>query len=243
MLQAHYLILKQNYDDALKIIKKKVVQSTTLAGRPTAPYYETKYYLKYLLFILSTINFTKPETIKQFQSICGNDETPLSILEECYQAVFSVARFYLQNSMEPSRLLIGSSASNSSSNNLKASGSSPSLPTTPNAANSNDGQLVFFNIGNPECYRLLSEDLDVMQVLCKYYVELSRYREATCFIREGLDLTQLHYCTRRLTQFLLHQIHTDLIASSLNEAIIRLDKAEQLIVFQTKSQTTKDSKS
>jgi hypothetical protein len=31
--------------------------------------------------------------------------TPLSILEECYQAVFSVARFHLQNSIEPNRIL------------------------------------------------------------------------------------------------------------------------------------------
>lgn len=62
--------------------------------------------------------------------------------------------------------------------------------------------LIFFfflqDIGNAECYRILSDDLDIMQLLCKYYVELSRYREATCFIREGLDLTQLHYCTLRL---------------------------------------------
>ena len=68
-----------------------------------------------------------------------------------------------------------------------------------------------------------------MQILCKYYVELSRYREATCFIREGLDLTQCHYCTRRLTQFLLHQINTDLIASNLSEATARIDLAETLI--------------
>jgi hypothetical protein len=31
--------------------------------------------------------------------------TPLSILEECYQSVFSVARFYLQSSIEPNRIL------------------------------------------------------------------------------------------------------------------------------------------
>jgi len=68
-----------------------------------------------------------------------------------------------------------------------------------------------------------------MQLLCKYYVELSRYREATCFIREGLDLTQLHFCKRRLTQFLLHQINTDLIASNLTEAFLRLDIVEKLL--------------
>ena len=31
------------------------------------------------------------------------NETPLSLLEECYTASFSVAKYYLQNSFEPSR--------------------------------------------------------------------------------------------------------------------------------------------
>lgn len=46
----------------------------------------------------------------------SSDDTPLSILEECYQSVFSVARFYLQNSIEPSRLLMTTKHSSSSSN-------------------------------------------------------------------------------------------------------------------------------
>ena len=41
------------------------------------------------------------------------NETPLSILEECYQAVFSVARFYLQNSIEPNRILLNNNSSKS----------------------------------------------------------------------------------------------------------------------------------
>ena len=40
------------------------------------------------------------------------DETPLSLLEECYQAIFSVSTFYLQNGIKPSKLL------NSNSNEL-----------------------------------------------------------------------------------------------------------------------------
>jgi len=31
------------------------------------------------------------------------NQTPLSLLEECYISVFSVARYYVQNSVEPSR--------------------------------------------------------------------------------------------------------------------------------------------
>ena len=42
------------------------------------------------------------EAIKQLELL---NETPLSILEECYQAVYSVARFYLQQSIEPNRIL------------------------------------------------------------------------------------------------------------------------------------------
>ena len=56
LINAHYFLLKQNFQDAIKIIKNKILNSTILCGRQTAPYYEAKYYLKYLLFILSTLN-------------------------------------------------------------------------------------------------------------------------------------------------------------------------------------------
>jgi hypothetical protein len=68
-----------------------------------------------------------------------------------------------------------------------------------------------------------------MQLLCKYYVELSKYREATSFIREGLVLTQCHSSMRRVTQFLMHQINTDLIASNLSDATARISLAEKLV--------------
>jgi hypothetical protein len=68
-----------------------------------------------------------------------------------------------------------------------------------------------------------------MQILSKYYIELSRYREATCFIREGLDLTQLHNCEYRIVQFLLNQINTDLIASNYDDASERLEVVESLL--------------
>jgi hypothetical protein len=68
-----------------------------------------------------------------------------------------------------------------------------------------------------------------MQLLCKYYVELSRYREATTFIRYGLDMAQYHSSMRRVTQFLMHQNNTDLISSNLTEATARIDLAEKLV--------------
>lgn len=42
--------------------------------------------------------------------------------------------------------------------------------------------------------------------------------------------------TSTFTQFLLHQINTDLIASNLNEATVRIDLAESLINEQTNCQ-------
>ena len=44
----------------------------------------------------------------EFLSLIEN-ETPLSLLEECYTSVYSVARFYMENSVEPSRVLNNSS--------------------------------------------------------------------------------------------------------------------------------------
>lgn len=68
-----------------------------------------------------------------------------------------------------------------------------------------------------------------MQEMCKYYIEISRYRDALGYIREGLDITQLHFSSRRITQFLLHQINADLIASNLNESKTRLKLTENFI--------------
>ncbi len=65
--------------------------------------------------------------------------------------------------------------------------------------------------------------------MCKYYIEISRYRDALGYIREGLDITQLHFSNRRIAQFLLHQINADLIASNLNESKARLKITENFI--------------
>lgn len=68
-----------------------------------------------------------------------------------------------------------------------------------------------------------------MQDVCKYYIEISRYRDACGFIREGMDLTQLHFSPRRIGQFLLHQANADLVASCTTEATIRLKIANKFI--------------
>jgi len=68
-----------------------------------------------------------------------------------------------------------------------------------------------------------------MQEVCKYYIEISRYRDACGFIREGMDLTQLHFSPRRISLFLLHQVNADLVASCTNEATSRLKIAERFI--------------
>jgi hypothetical protein len=56
LMVSHYLILKKNFNGAVQIIQNKVLNSDIICGQLTAAHYEAKYYLKYLLFILSTIN-------------------------------------------------------------------------------------------------------------------------------------------------------------------------------------------
>ena len=56
---SHYLILKKNFNDAVQIIQNKVVKSEFIVcdqSKSTTDHDEAKYYYKYLLFILSTIN-------------------------------------------------------------------------------------------------------------------------------------------------------------------------------------------
>ena len=68
-----------------------------------------------------------------------------------------------------------------------------------------------------------------MHHVCKYYIDISRYRDACGFIREGMDLTQLHFSPRRISLFLLHQVNADLVASCTNEAVGRIKIAENFI--------------
>jgi hypothetical protein len=56
LMVSHYLILKKNFIDAVHIIQNRVVKSDVICGQLNASHYEAKYYFKYLLFILSTVN-------------------------------------------------------------------------------------------------------------------------------------------------------------------------------------------
>ena len=224
----HYHILTRNYDEAIQIMCSKIKKSPILNGKQTAYFYEVKYYLKYLQFLLSMMNVTSKTSSneQQFQNLI-EDETSLSLLEDCYTSAFSVARFYMQNSVEPSRAI-------------------SALILTPPGSNNTEGKdenSIFFAIGNSECYRILSECLDLMQTICKYYIDISRYRDATGYIREALDITQLNFSTRRIGSFLLNQINADLIASCLNEANSRIKILENLLSLNDLDLSSKKSKS
>ena len=43
-------------DDAIKLMTNKIINSSVLSGKQTSFYYETRYYLKYLQFLLSMKN-------------------------------------------------------------------------------------------------------------------------------------------------------------------------------------------
>lgn len=90
---------------------------------------------------------------------------------------------------------------------------------------------MFFNldIGSSESYRILSECMDIQYHLCKHFIDIGRYRDATGYIREGLDVTQLHFSLRRVARFLLQQIHADIIANCFNESLSRLKLVGNLI--------------
>jgi separase len=202
LVLTHYLILTNKYSDAIKVIKTKLIKSSILNKvKHTLIYFEAKYYFRYLQFLLSMKDIGKCD--KDFQKVIEN-ETPLSLLEECYSCVSSVARYHMENSVDLSRSLN-------------------------NTHNKDNHENFFFNIGKAECYRILNESLNIMEVVCKYYIEISRYRDACGFIREGMDLTQLHFAPRRVTTFLLLQANADLVASCTIEAASRIKVAERII--------------
>jgi hypothetical protein len=226
---AHYYLLTRKPDEAVKIMVSRIKRSAILQGKQTACYYEIKYYYKYLQFLLSMMNVgTKLENSQQYKNLI-EDETSLSLIEDCYTSAFSVARFYMQNSVEPSRTLgahlIGHKKASSSNDPSIASTDPPTTAAPPPEPPQTE---VFLGIGNSECYRILSECLDLMHVICKYYIDISRYRDATGYIREALDITQLNFSTRRIASFLLTQISADLIATCLNEACTRIKICENL---------------
>ena len=183
------------------------------------------------------------------------DEIPLSLLEDCYVAAFSVTRNIVGNAIEPHRTfshtILASQATTSTPLIATVEAAAITESTTPtknaatiassavNAANTGGGggggsgiytdESVLFDIVNPESYRMLAESMDVQQGLCKYYIDISRYRDATGFLREGLDITQLHFSRRRCTLFLLHQVNADIVASCFSEASARLQLAKNFL--------------
>jgi hypothetical protein len=84
----------------------------------------------------------------------------------------------------------------------------------------------------------LGECLDILQQVCKYFIDISRYRDATGYIREGLDVTQLHYAQRRTTMFLLHQINADIVACCFGEASTRLQIVKNFLGIKDDSNNT-----
>ncbi|CAF0715451.1 unnamed protein product [Brachionus calyciflorus] len=199
----HYLILKNKTKEAIKIMKEKILKSPVLSGKQNAYFFETKHCLKYLQFTLSMMNLGKSED--EFMSLIEN-ETPLSLLEECYTCIFSVAKYYTLNSIDPFRFL------SSNANQIQKK------PET-----------VFFDIGNAESYRILGECLDLTNHLCKHFIDIGRYRDATAYIREGLDVSQLHFSLRRLANFLTLQVHADIIANCFSDSQTRLQIVGNLV--------------
>jgi hypothetical protein len=96
----HYLILKRRFVEAIYIMREKIFTSSITTGKQTAYYYETRYYLKYLQFMMLMANVEKHEA--ELNKLV-EDEIPLSLLDESYVAVFSVARYYVINAIEPHR--------------------------------------------------------------------------------------------------------------------------------------------
>lgn len=54
--------------------------------------------------ITLSISFLASKLDQEFNSLIDN-ETPLSLLEECYTCIFSVAKYYTVNSIEPFRFI------------------------------------------------------------------------------------------------------------------------------------------
>jgi hypothetical protein len=197
-------------------------------------------------------------------------EIPLSMMEDCYISVFSVAKFYILNTVEPSRTLntvltkylkqneqtndvkkpvtVSSSFTSlhtdtsgnqftvhtsSSCTTLTSTQTSPPLPSTLmiECANNN----LYFDVCSADSFRLLGDCLDMLQILVKFYIEIGRYRDATGFLKEGLDMAQVHCSKRRCVPFLLNQIHADIIALCFTEAQERLALVKNFLQIDQKT--------
>ena len=118
-------------------MKSDVLASAVINGKLTAYYYEIRFYMKYLQFLLSmsigkfilkknkkfefkiSFRFNNIQVSSKSEGMLADvveHETPLSLIEDSCNAAFSVARYYLQNSFEPSRAN-NPQTSNSTENN------------------------------------------------------------------------------------------------------------------------------
>jgi hypothetical protein len=121
IINAHYLILKKNHRLAVEIILK-IQSSCDQRKRLTTNYYESKYYLEYLKFILFTIDrkyilidfkdlsifeiyIFKADDIETIKIKLDN-ETQINILEDSHNAINTlVAQFYNKNTIVASKQL------------------------------------------------------------------------------------------------------------------------------------------
>ena len=104
-------------------MKTKIINSNVLKGKQTTDFYETKYYLRYLQFLFSMINgiknlktnqkiFIHIYKIKLLVKNCEKDlsiitenETSLSLLQDSYASVYTLACHFLQSSANPTKIL------------------------------------------------------------------------------------------------------------------------------------------
>lgn len=85
------------------------------------------------------------------------------------------------------------------------------------------------DITNSECYRILVIYLDVVKSLCQLYLDLGRYRDYVGHVKEALDISQIHYLKKRVTEYMLHQIESDVIAGCFNETSARMKMVARMV--------------
>lgn len=78
----------------------------------------------------------------------------------------------------------------------------------------------------------------MLSTMCNYFIEISRYRDATTFIRDALDIAQMNFSTSRCALFLLHQVNADIIGHCFDEASSRLRLAKKFLNYDDESVTS-----
>lgn len=60
----------------------------------------------------------------------------------------------------------------------------------------------------------MNQFFDVLNVICKFYIDISRYRDSTGYLREAFDISQIHYLKKQVAQCMLLQIYSDIIGTA-----------------------------